>query len=75
MPELPKRPVFFKEARSASVSSKPDNPGRVVVKIFHPDPNTGYAQTGQRKEEVVLEDTTVDDVYAVVRHTLLGDSA
>ncbi len=54
---------------------KPDEVGTVVVKIFRRDPKSpnGNAVMNGRKEEVVVEGTTVGKVYEAVERALFGD--
>lgn len=66
---LPPQPKF---KRSTTKSSKPDARGKVMVKIYlqYTKGSPGIPTPGNRKEEIVLEDATVGDVYAAVTETL-----
>lgn len=74
MPDLPKRPVFQRSEQPVK-KSKPDPRGTVVIKVYHPDLNTGYADGNQAKDEITLENTTVGEVSAAIRQSLLGEGS
>ncbi len=56
-------------------STKPDETGTIVVKIFRRDPKSqaGNAVMNGRKEEIVVEGATVGSVYAKLETALFGD--
>ena len=61
---------MFKRAKVQS--TKPDKQGKVVVKIFRPlnDLNLTSPDINNRREDIVLESTTVGEVFEAIEKLL-----
>jgi hypothetical protein len=55
----------FKRAQGAQGRAKPDPPGKVAVRIISVDERSADLthKSGNRREDIVLEGTTVGEVY------------
>jgi hypothetical protein len=54
-------------------STKADRKGRIVVKIYRVSDSgraTNFPDSLNRKEEIVLDDTTVGEIFDIVEHAV-----
>lgn len=60
--------------KSGKQTAKPDKRGIVAIRIFLQDPNRGdlYPVYGNRREDILLEDTTVGEVREAIEKALWG---
>lgn len=64
----------FKKAETSKVSGKPDNRGniRILIQCLDPKSGIGAALSNNRKEEIVVEDSTVGTVYTELNALLFS---
>lgn len=70
----PLKPLF---QRGAHGSTKADARGQVVVKLILQDPKkiAGQPVVGNRREDIVIENTSVGEVAEAINRALFGEQA
>jgi hypothetical protein len=65
--------MAFKKSETGGTAR--DSKGKVVIKIILQDNSMqpGYPKAGNLKQEIVVDDTTVGEVYAAINMALFND--